>query len=724
MILLNVRDLIVLPLLVAFCWPAEAQTDNGAAARPAELDDRPTPTLPVILIAPEWRPVDAQRTARTVAQYADDTLDRVGIHDSIDLQYLTPGFVFKTNAALGQPYLRGIGSDIISAGAESSVATFIDGVYLPRAFDTIVDFFDIERIEVLKGPQGVHMGRNVVGGALSIHTRDPEPRPGGYADVLFGNYGQRQVQGAVNVPFGPALAARIAGIVTRRDGYVDNIFLNLDENDEHHHALRGKLLYRPTDTFSVLFSAEHRSEDSSRALGSQPRPDIGRNGGIERGGHVPDDPRQVTENVAPELDLRGSRYSVRLAWHNDAMEFTSRTAYLTTEGRIALDLDGTDVDYAANYPVADSESVQQEFRLASPQERTWAWIGGAFLMHENTDQLLDVHLPQSGIRNRPDGAVETRSQAVFGQLAWRFRPAWRARAGLRYSRDRRTLDLVRTLTTPTATTITRQLEQGSWQAFTPEFGLEYAPDRQRLYYATVARGYKPGGYNTSVIQPAFDAEFLWSYEAGIKLTFPHRALRLNAALFQYDYHDMQLNTLPPDAPAGSFPSVMNAAEATLRGLDLDLVYRPRWDIDIALGATLLEARFDTFASVDRNNPSVDPDRAGNRLPQAPDVSLNLRADRRWPVPGGMLTLGGEVRYQSEIYFNVYQDPAVRQGGYGLINARLGFESRRGDWYVDLYGRNLTDKLYAQTIVRDDPRTGTKRHWGAPRTLGLRVGHRW
>lgn len=690
------------------------------------VDASETPPFdpPVIVIAPEWRPMDAQRVAKTVSHYAAGDLDRTGTHNTIDLQYLTPGFVFKTNAVLGQPYLRGVGSDLVSAGAESSVATFVDGVYLPRAFDTIVDFFDIDRVEVLKGPQGVHMGRNVVGGAVSVHTKDPEPRHGGYADVLLGNYDQRQLRGAVNVPLGPDLAVRIAGIVSRRDGYVDNIFLNVDENDENHYAVRGKLLYRPTAAFSVLLSAEHRSEDSSRALGSQPRADIGRNGGIELGGSVSDNPRQVTENVAPEIDVSASRYSARLSWRTDAVEFSSSTAYLNTDGRLALDLDGTDVDYSANYPAADSESVQQEFRLTSPQERDWAWVGGVFLLRENTDQRLDVRLPLSGIRNVPDGSVETRSQAVFGQLAWRFRPDWRGRAGLRYSRDKRALDLIRTVTTPSGTTVTRQSERDRWHAFTPEFGLEYAPDRDRLYYATVSRGYKPGGYNTSVIQPAFDAEDLWAYEVGAKLTFPQRRLRLNAALFHYDYRDMQLTTLPPDAPAGSFPSVMNAAESTIRGLDLDLLYQPRWDTDLTLGATLLDARFDDFSSVDRNNPAVDGDRADNRLPQAPEISLNLRMDRRLPVTGGTLTFGGEYRYQTEIYFNVYQDPAVRQGGYGLLNARVSFESHKGDWYAELHGRNLGDKLYAQTIVRDDPRTGTKRHWGAPRTVGMRVGYRW
>lgn len=694
---------------------------NAAAASAEE-----SPYTPLtILITPEWRPVDAQRAPRAVSHFSAEELDRAGIQDTIDLQYKTSGFVFKTNAVLGQPYLRGIGSDIISPGAESSVATFVDGMYLPRAFDTIVDFFDLERVEVLKGPQGVHLGRNAVGGAVSIHTRNPDPKAGGYADLLLGDYDERQLRGAVNVPLGSReLVVRLAGISNRRDGYMDNVYLNVDENDEKSYALRGKLLYRPGDRFSLLLGSEHRNEDSSRALGPQPRDDVGVNGGVRIGGIVPDDPRQITENVAPRIDVEADRYNARLSWKNDDLDFLSNTAYLTTAATLALDLDGTNADYSANYPSADSESITQEFRLASPDERLWSWVGGLFLLHENADQLLDVRLPQSGIRNVPDGSVKTESQAVFGQLAWRFLPRWRGRTGLRYSRDKRDLYLIRTLTSPDGTTATIQTENARWQAYTPEIGLEFEPNRNRLLYAGISRGYKPGGFNTSVIQPSFDAETLWSYEAGLKMTFPQQRLRINGALFHYDYRDMQLNTLPPDAPPGSFPTVMNAAESTIRGLDVGILLQPKSYLDIEAGATLLDTRFDRFSSVDRNNPGAAADRRGNRLPQAPELSFNLRTSRRWSVIGSTIVLGAEYRYQSEIYFNAYQDPAVRQGGYGLLNTHLALENKNRDWYGELYVQNFADKLYAQTVFRDDPRTGVKRHWGAPRTAGLRIGYRW
>lgn len=683
--------------------------------------------LPTIVVTPEWQAVDARYLSKTIDRQDGAELETAGVHDTIELQYRVPGFVFKTNSVLGQPYLRGVGSDFISAGAESSVATFVDGVYLPRAYDTIVDFYDVERVEVIKGPQGVHLGRNVVGGAVSVHTRDPVPYPEAYADVLVGSYAHRRLRGAVNVPLGsPALTLRLAGGAAQRDGYVDNIFLGTDVNDENYRSGRAKLLYRPAADLSLLFGAEYHSEDSTRALGSWPDPGVGRSAGIEMGGTVPADPRRITENVPPMIDVESQRYSLRLDWVRDGVDLRSTTAYLRTEARLALDLDGTDADYASNHPSGRSETLSQEFRLSSPQERRNAWIVGLFLLDERAFQALDTRLPQTATRNVPAGDVDTLSYAAFAQYAWRFDAAWRLKAGLRYSRDDRRLDLVRTVTVgdPPDVTVTEQRDRRHWQAWTPEFGIEYTPRPERFWYATVSRGYKAGGFNTSTIQAPFDPEFLWAYEAGVKAGWPARALRASAAAFYYDYRDMQLNTPPGDAPPGTFPRVINAAESTLYGLDLELLWQARRDLELSLRAMLLEARFDDFVSLDPNNPDIDPDRSGGRLPQAPEVSYNAAAWYTWPLARGRMRLGGEYRYQSPIYFNIYQDPALRQSGYGLFNAAVAWESRDRRWYAELYGRNLTDELYQQTILRNDPLTGTKRFWGAPRTAGFRMGYRW
>lgn len=696
-------------------------------------DEPPPGSLLSITIAPEWQPIDAQHAAKTVNAYSGAELDAAGIEDSFNLQYRAPGLVFKTNAVLGQPYIRGVGSDITSAGAEASVASFVDGIYLPRAYGSVLNFYDLERVEVIKGPQAVHLGRNVVGGAISVHTRNPEPYRSAYADLTVGSYDKRQLRGAVNLPLdGAKLAVRLAGAASVRDGYTDDIFLGTNVDDEDYAALRGKLLYAPTAEFSLLASAEHHDENDSRGLAPHPDADDGVSGAIQLGGIVPDDPRQVTSNVDIGMELRSDRYSARLAWRRAALEIVSTTALIDSETDFRLDLDNTNLDYSANFATTQSATVTQEFRLTlQPQDSPWSHVTGLYFLREDAAQRLDVSLPLAGVHRIPDGAVDTRSYALFGQSAYRFAPAWRAKAGVRYSHDRRSLNLSDTLIDPlgivgvAGTTVGQQNDSGDWDAVTPELGIDYAPGADRLYFATVSRGYKAGGFNTNAIQSAFDPEFLLAYETGVKSTLLDRRLRINAALFQYDYDDMQLDTPPAGTAVGTAPVIVNAAKATINGADLELLLEPLRRLVVSLEATtLFTAQFDAFTSVDLNNPTADPDRAGAQLPQAPEASLAARADYNWPLAQGTLSLAGQYRYQSQIYFNVYQDPAVRQSGYGLFDASLEYADRGGDWYAQLYGRNLTDELYTQNMYRADPLVGILRFWGPPRTLGVRIGYRW
>ncbi len=718
------RKIFLFLLIPCFANLAMAEVKTDKLDAPSSDGAEKKYKAKTIIITPEGRRADPQNTPTTVDHFSAQELDVSGIANTVDLQYKTPGFIFKTNAVLGQLYLRGVGSDLISAGSEASVATFIDGIYQPRAFDSIIDFYDLKQVDVFKGPQGVQLGRNVVGGALSIRTRDPKPYRSAYADFLYGSYNKRQLRGTLNLPISNSnLIFRLAGNITRRNGYSENIFLKEDADNENNYALRAKLLYTPVKNLRLLFSASHNNENSSRAIAPQPDPTRGINGGIARGGIVPDNPRELTSNVSPNLKVQNSRYSAKLNWKHKQMKFISTTAYLNTKVNIALDLDGTNVDYSANYPKADSSTFIQEFRLLSPAQAPLSWIAGLFFLNEKAEQMLDVRLPLKGIRNMPDGTVDTLSYAAFGQLMYRFRPGWRGKAGVRYNHDRRKLDLVKTVSKSTGTTITTQNEEQSWQALTPEFTLEYSTHSDKLVYAKAARGYKAGGFNTSSIQPPFDPEYLWDYEAGLKSRWYNQRLLFNAALFYYDYKDMQLRTPPRDTPIGTGPIVINAARSIIKGLDLEARLQPAWNLEFSLSATLLDTKFTDFVSVDRNNPGEDPNRAGNPLPQAPNLSINLGTHYSWLLGTGKLTFGVSYRYQSGIYFNIYADPAVKQDGYGIVNMSLDFESRNGRWYANIYGRNLTNELYAQTMLRNDPLSGIKRFWGAPRTIGARLGYR-
>jgi iron complex outermembrane receptor protein len=274
---------------------------------------------------------------------------------------------------------------------------------------------------------------------------------------------------------------------------------------------------------------------------------------------------------------------------------------------------------------------------------------------------------------------------------------------------------------PAGTTVIELDESDDWERWTPELTLSFAPDRYTYYWGKLSRGFKSGGFNTAAAQPGFGPEDLHAWEVGVKKRWPALDLYADVALFHYDYRDMQLRTPPANAPVGTFPSVINAARATVRGVDFSARYRPGRGLGVGLGVSLLDARFDDFVSRDPNRPTLDPDHAGERLPQAPEVSLNISMDYVWMHLGfGRFTASAGYRYQSDVFYGLYEDPATKQDGYGLIDAALGWQTQRGDWTVQLFGSNLADEGYWKGIVRQDPLVGTLRNPGAPRTVGLRV----
>src|SRR5690606_30106284 len=181
---------------------------------------------------------------------------------------------------------------------------------------------------------------------VSVHTRDPGETAGGYAELTVGSYAERRLRAAADLPVsGTPVAFRLAAARAVRDGYVDNVYLGVDENDEDYRAWRAKMRYAPSDALDVVVSVERHDEDSSRALGSQPIVGVGVNGGIANGGVVPADPRQVTENVAPQIDTASERYGARVVWRRERFALRSLTTYVDTALRIALDLDGTNADF-------------------------------------------------------------------------------------------------------------------------------------------------------------------------------------------------------------------------------------------------------------------------------------------------------------------------------------------------------------------------------------------
>ncbi|MFC1749160.1 TonB-dependent receptor [Pseudomonadota bacterium] len=676
-----------------------------------------------ITISPEWEEVDVQDMPMTVNVLSSEDLDARGISNTFDLQNAVPGFVFTTNTVLGQPRLRGVGSNLLSIGADASVATFYDGVYQPRSSSSVQNLYDIKRIEVSKGPQSVHLGRNVVAGAVSIVTNDPDPYFGASTDILLGSYNKREFRGMINQG-DPAsnMAFRLAGMAVKRDGYTENIFLNTDLNNEDYYSWRGKLSYDPSPDLNILFTVEQSREDSTRSLGFKLDPTIGVSGGVLAGGTVPSDPFEVNHNTKGWLDLEKDMFSLKATKDFGDAKLLAITGYQDYSVALAVELDGTEIDVLSNHPDESSKTFTQEVRYISAPKQGLAWVAGATLLKEEANQTFDVRAPTISFLSRPSGYIDTTGQSLFGQVSYQSSDSLKTTLGLRYNRDKRSMDYLQTVVLSGVTTTTKLDETVTWTSTTPEFGVEYTPSDETLVYGNVSRGFKAGGFNTNAAQPAFNPEYIWAYELGVK-TFPlDSSLRFNAAVFYYDYSDMQVLALDPAGFSGNYPTVTNATEATIKGIDIEAWYWPREDVEFYLGMTLLEAEFDRYNSIDSNHPTDDLDRSGFKLPFAPDASVNAGLKHTWLFERGLLVSRLDYRYQSDVYSNPYEDDTVRQRGYGLVDAGVRFDSRKGHWNLELFVKNAADKLYSEAIYRADGLQGTLINWGAPRTFGLRFGY--
>lgn len=678
-------------------------------------DERPEE----ITITAERREGQLLRAPLSIAAFSGPTLDNAGVESTADLSFVIPGLVFTTNSVLGQPYLRGVGSDLITAGADPAIATFVDDIYQARSVAAVQDFFDVERVEVVKGPQGTLFGRNTTGGAIRIFTHDPAPEFAAETDLLYGNFDKLRIRGFINVPVvDDRVLLRISGLRSQRDGFTDDLFLGKDLDDEDYWAIRGKLKVLATNDVTILVSGDYGREESSRFLAAKLEQPLAGSPAFLAGGTVPADPRKVLNDTRPFADVEAWGVSGKISWDSEGVAFQSLTGFRKTRFRETLDLDGTEIAFVSNSVHEHSESFTQEFQLQSQTSGPLEWLAGLYYQHEKASQTLDVRIIPASIRDQPNADLKINAVGVFGEASYRFLDRWKLSAGLRYSYEHKRQDFIETVNGGVVADFD---QRDDWDAWTPRVALEYLPNETLLFYASVARGFRSGGYNSTTAQPfPFDPEFLWSYQIGSRWSPWEGRAHLHLAGFFYDYEDMQLQVVSPSAII-PFPLVENAGSATVWGVEAEWFLRPFEGFQLDGALAFLDTRFDDLVAVDPNVPITGPDQSGNRLPKAPKFSVWLGAVYDWsPTSLGTFTARVGYKYQSKIYFDIFQDDFASEPGYGLLGARLSFAVADGGWVLSVFGENLTDELYAQSNIRLDGTLGNLFFWGAPRTYGFQV----
>ncbi len=692
-------QVVLLPLCIADSF-AQALTD-------------PT-KLPAVTVTAQKEPQSLQATPVSVTAAPRAFLADAGIRAVNDVAVFAPNTYFMEFSArkLSNPRFRGVGA----SPNNPAVTTYIDGVPQLTANTSSIELIDVEQIELVRGPQGALFGRNTVGGLINIASVRPAlDRTQGEVSAGFGDHGLREARFVLSAPLAANSAGfSLAGGYSEREGYATNPVTGHDLDGREASFGKAQLLFNLSKAWEarVILSGERARDGDYRLndlLAVRANPTVmARN--FEGFTH-----RDI---LAPTLLLTGKTGAVDIA-------LTSGAVWWKT-------LDVTDLDYSA-IPLAERSNAEkgkqftQEIRFSSPKgpANTLSWQAGAFVFAQDYDQDTFNFFPNPTFIRYPAGTPAFRSYTVasledqgvgaFGQVTFTPQPELSLSVGLRADFEDKEANL-RTFTVPAGLgAVTSQNLSDDFNELSPHAAASYQLAPDQLAYATVARGYKAGGFNAA--SPAgterFAEESSWNYEAGYKASGLNNRLRANIAVFYVRWDDMQLN-VPTLTPGQFYVSNVGAAES--KGVEIEVTARPTAGWDIFAGAGKMSAKFRAGSRSEGINVG------GNRVPFSPDYTLSGGSQYTFTVAKDVTAfVRGEVTAFGKFFYNDQNQRS--QGAYALANFSAGMRTR--SWWIEAWVRNAFDKAYVpMAIPYGLTASGFIGESGAPKTAGVSVGYRF
>lgn len=726
-------------LSIAATIPGTALAQSVPAAAPSAetAADASTDSVGIndIIVTATRRDTTVQSTPIAITALGGDELTKAGVTDVGALARNVPTVQFIYNSGVPSLYIRGIGLQNTTVNAEAGVALHLNGIYLARPVSVSAAFFDLERVEVLRGPQGTLYGRNATGGAINFLTARPTDETEGAATFEIGNYDRIRGEAMVSGPLGGGLKARVAGFFERRDGYTVNLANGERLSHPRSGGIRGTLDYSPDDSdFSSTLVVDFLST-TGMPLEQQLKaryPEI-------PGVYVPVPPGRIGPKpfqvYTDMTDLPGTQRlwgaSLTNALELDGVTLKSVTGYRYSLRRQAGDFDGTDApNINGTLFYQRSRSFSQEFQIASNGGSPFQYLVGAYYFHDVSNEIntFDIRI-NLGTFDAPfllpfqlfvGNDQRTNSYAAFGEASYEITPELKATVGIRYSKDRKTNDGV--LASSLAPTDNPFLKD-SWSAVTPKFVLEYNRDRL-LLYASATRGFKAGGFN-NVQRESYDPEYVWTYEVGAKQDWFGDRLRTNLSAFYSDYSNLQVTQYINNTSV-----LRNAASARIAGMEFETMLRPARGLEFRATATYLDTKYT------RSDPPFilrDPvtaenvDMTGKRLPFAPKFAYSISGKYTVPVDAlaGDLSFEASFAHRSKSFLDSSDQETEAQPGYGLLDMRAGWESADGKFDVALFARNITNKVYFVQALRGSTSIGGAiGYLGDPRTYGVQLRARF
>jgi len=694
-----------------------------------------------IVVTAQRREQNVQDVGIAITAFSGDQLRQLGITESTALAQQTPGLIYASPIGEGQNpvfAIRGVGLNDFSEHNEAPVAVYVDDVYLSNLAGLSFQLYDLERVEVLKGPQGTLFGRNTTGGVIHFLTRRPTDRLDGFAELSAGEFSQLRFEGALSGPFSDTVRARLSALYNEHDGYMSILSPGFDDaNAADSVGVRAQLEFGSSDAFSVRVSGHYDQSDTISVAyhhGSvQPAADgvsviyvppdepnagcPGAPGADCFGYRYTGDRRSAEIDQAPFLDLETWGASAIVEWQlADDLTLSSITGYEDVDKLYGEDTDAGPVPgiYVKHPNVG--KQFSQELRLSNDDDQL-RWTAGVYYFDRSIDAGSNIDVSGIGLFNL---LLETHddieSWAGFGQLEYALTDHLTLIGGVRYTDEERHFEeLSRDLAgvipvflglspTPIPGFVTfdftdesvGELTRTEDDSVTFRAEADWRPAEDVLVYASISRGTKGAGFNSAfdgtgvfsgstVEQIPFGEETLTDYEVGIKSTLFSGTANLNASTFYYDYDDYQAFTFD------NITQVIRNLPASLYGAELEFAARPTDSWYFKGGVAWLHSEVEDVAAANLfTGELVERDR---EMAMAPDLQLSAIVRYQWNMLGGLMSVQASGQYHSEMFFDLDNNPVTKEDGYGTVDLRVAYTDDAERFEVALWGKNVTDEYY-------------------------------
>lgn len=690
-----------------------------------------------------------------------------GVTDPTALTGLVPSLNVKDNIPGAAPIftIRGVGLNSFSANNTPTVGIYVDEVFLASTAMMSFPLYDIDRVEVLKGPQGTLYGRNTTAGAIGFFTNKPDHEFDATASVTYGNYEYFETEGAVNLPVSEAVAMRFSGLaIEQTKGYWTDL-QGQSLGNQSVRSGRVQVAFDPSSALSADLKVEYTDVDSQAGqfdmFGTQDPANplltcapvlhgqINRSQCVDFFGNKNDSGDPFTGDWHPQPYLmRQSGVTLSVKANLGDVQLDSISGYQYVNRTLGTDVDGTHLRQADFLLFDKVEEYSQEFRLSGDYQKALHWILGTFYSQDTVDSEVDGNFSDL-VDLLTGGAVDdertvnlihqnTKAWAAFAHTEWALSDQLSLTLATRYTDETKTF---------TATGTDLSLLGGTGGGFfgfgdpncgPAQFacnsvsglhetnvswrtGLDYKPSNDLLTYASVSKGYKSGGINGGFVtsSPAlepFKPEELLAYEVGAKAELLNGAMLATGAAFYYDYTDVQTQ-IQENQGQLSVIRIGNVHSAQVRGTELELHWRAIHDLDLSVGFSYLDTELGAFDS------PAGPVAAGNKLPNAPEFSGVLTARYTVPIGDYSLVFAGDARYTDAVFRDALNQSLLASGTEWLFDSNVDLLSKSLHWSLSLWGRNLTNEQVTQTAANNGIGDGYTLAQ-QPRTYGATVKYKF